>query len=72
MRSFTLSGANNRSPIIATGIAKIYFLFQKIIKIKNPMLILYAMNDIVNQYPNIHLNIAGDGPEKKKMLKYVN
>lgn len=43
----------------------------RLIKIKNPMLILYAMNDIVNQYPNIHLNIAGDGPEKKKMLKYV-
>ena len=43
----------------------------RLIKIKNPMLILFAMNDIVNQYPNIHLNIAGDGSEKNKMLKYV-
>ena len=43
----------------------------RLIKIKNPMLILYLMHDVINKYPNIHLNIAGDGPEKNKMMKYI-
>ena len=43
----------------------------RLIKIKNPMLILYAMKEIVNYYPYISLNIAGDGPEKKKIEKYI-